>query len=229
MWVMKITSAADLGTWYDRSVGNDPMTTTTTTSDKRSWTDLLRGGYVRNAFGVLVLAAILGGLLALDRIGGGELGPLDDRSPSVGELAPQFELRNVDGQVVRLSDFRGKVVWINFWATWCGPCRRELPDIARLAAEFSDDDLVVLAVNQEQSAAVARDFWEELGLDLPILLDSSREVSAQYRLRGLPDNFFIDREGVLQSFQLGFLVEEQMREGLAAAGLSQNDHVAVER
>ncbi len=196
------------------------MTNDMATSDKRTWTDRLPGGYVRGALGFLVLAAILGGLFALDRTGGSELGPLDDRSPSIGELAPQFELRNVDGQVVRLSDFRGKVVWINFWATWCGPCRRELPDIARLAAEFSGDDLVVLAVNQEQSATVARDFWEELGIDLPILLDSSREVSDQYRLRGLPDNFFIDREGVLQSFRLGFLVEEQMRESLAAAGLS---------
>ncbi len=205
------------------------MTSDTAISDKRKWTDRLLGGYVRNALGVLVLAAILGGLFALDRTGGSDLGPLDDRSPSVGELAPQFELRNVDGTVVQLSDFRGKVVWINFWATWCGPCRRELPDIARLAAEFGDDDLVVLAVNQEQSATVARDFWEELGLDLPILLDSSREVSDQYRLRGLPDNFFIDKEGVLQDFQLGFLVEEQMRESLAAAGLSQNDHVTVER
>ncbi len=196
------------------------MTNDMATANKRTWTDRLPGGYVRGALGILALAAILGGLFALDRTGGSDLGPLDNRSPSVGELAPQFELRNVDGQVVRLSDFRGKVVWINFWATWCGPCRRELPDIARLAAEFGDDDLVVLAVNQEQSATVARDFWEELGLDLPILLDSSGEVSEQYSLRGLPDNFFIDREGVLQSFQLGFLVEEQMRESLAAAGLS---------
>ncbi len=205
------------------------MTTNTATPDKRSWTDLLRRGYVRNALGFLVLAAIVGGLFALDRAGGGELGPLDDRSPRIGELAPQFELRNDDGTVVRLSDFRGKVVWINFWATWCGPCRRELPDIARLAAEFGDGDLVVLAVNQEQSARVARDFWEELGLDLPLLLDSSGEVSDQYGLRGLPNNFFIDREGVLQGFQLGFLVEEQMRDRLAAAGLAQNDDATVER
>ncbi len=196
------------------------MTSDTATSERRRWTDRLPGGSVRNALGVLVLATILGGLFALDRAGGSELGPLDDRTPSVGELAPQFELRDADGTVVRLSDFRGQVVWVNFWATWCGPCRRELPEIARLAAEFGDEDLVVLAVNQEQSATVARDFWEELGIDLPILLDSGREVSDQYRLRGLPDNFFIDREGVLQSFRLGFLVEEQMRESLAAAGLS---------
>ena len=196
------------------------MTSETDTVSKRTWSDRLPRGYVRGALGFLALAAILGGLFAFDRTGGSDLGPLDDRTPRIGELAPQFELRNVDGQAVRLSDFRGKVVWINFWATWCGPCRRELPDIARLAAEFGDDDLVVLAVNQEQSATVARDFWEELGLDLPILLDSNGEVSNQYRLRGLPNNFFIDREGVLQSFQLGFLVEEQMRESLAAAGLS---------
>ena len=205
------------------------MTRDTATSHTRTWADRLRRGHVRNALGALVLAAILGGLFALDRAGGSELGPLDDRTPSIGELAPQFELRDANGTVVKLSDFRGKVVWINFWATWCGPCRRELPDIARLAAEFSDGDLVVLAVNQEQSAKVARDFWEELGLDLPILLDSGGEVSRQYRLGGLPNNFFIDREGVLQSFQLGFLVEEQMRDNLGTAGLPQNDRSTVER
>ena len=205
------------------------MTSDTATSDTRTWSDRLRRGYVRNALGFLALAAILGGLFALDRAVSSELGPLDDQTPSIGELAPQFELRDAASTVVQLGEFRGRVVWINFWATWCGPCRRELPDIARLAAEFDAGDLVVLAVNQEQSATVARDYWEELGLDLPLLLDSSGEVADQYRLRGLPNSFFIDREGVLQSFQLGFLVEEQMRDRLAAAGLAQNGHATLKR
>ncbi|MEX0786171.1 MAG: TlpA disulfide reductase family protein [Dehalococcoidia bacterium] len=168
---------------------------------------------------MLVLAAIIGALIAIDRRGGSELGPLDSRAPEVGELAPQFALRDTDGNVRELSDYRGKVVWINFWATWCGPCRRELPDIQRIADAVGEDDLVVLALNQEEPADVALGFWQELGLDLPILLDSDHEVSDQYRLFGLPNNFFIDRAGVLTGFRLGFLTEEQMLEQLATAGL----------
>ncbi len=185
----------------------------------RGW---LAAGPVRTVLGLAVLAAIVGALLLLDRASGGDaaLGPLDGRSPRVGELAPDFELADADGNVVRLSDYRGQAVWLNFWATWCGPCRRELPDIELLANEFGEEGLVVLAINQEESASKAEDFWEELNLTLPILLDSAGEVSAQYRLVGLPNNFFIDSDGVMQSFQLGFLVEEQMRESLAAAGVS---------
>ncbi len=112
-------------------------------------------------------------------------------------------------------------MWINFWATWCGPCRRELPDIQRLSSEFSDQGLVVLAVNQAESSGTALSFWDELELELPILLDSSADVSERYQLgfSGLPKNFFIDRGGTLRAFQLGFLTEEQMRERLAEVGL----------
>jgi len=158
----------------------------------------------------------------LDRSGdsASALGALDSRPPEVGKPAPQFALRNPDGQVVQLSDFDGEVVWINFWATWCGPCRRELPDIQQLAGEFEDDGLVVLTLNQGESANKATDFWEELGLDLPILLDSDGEVADQYRLIGLPNNYFIDKDGILRAFQHGFLTEGQMREKLAAAGIN---------
>ena len=191
----------------------------------RAWVwaqrNLLSRSLVRTALGLMVLAAIVGGLFAIDRTmgGSGELGALDGRRPEVGEPAPEFALREPGGAVRQLSDYDGKPVWINFWATWCGPCRRELPDIERLAAEFEDEGLVVLTVNQEQSASDAEAFWEELGLELPILLDSDGAVSEQYRLVGLPNNFFIDEDGVLRAFNLGFLTEGQMRESLAEVGL----------
>ncbi len=177
----------------------------------------------RLVIGLAVLGAILGGLILLDRdsAGDSEFGPLDSLSPQVGEPAPQFALRGPDGEVVQLSEFTGQPVWINFWATWCGPCRRELPDIQLLANEFTDEGLVVLAVNQGESAGRAADFWEELELDLPVLLDSAQNVSEQYRLIGLPNNFFIDRDGILRGFQHGFLTDGQMREKLAEIGLSQ--------
>ena len=177
---------------------------------------------MRLVIGLAVLGGVIGGLLLLDRNGGDSsaLGALDNQPPEIGKPAPQFALRSPDGQVVQLSDFEGQVVWINFWATWCGPCRRELPDIQELAAEFKDDGLVVLALNQGESGNKATDFWEELELDLPILLDSDEDVSNQYRLIGLPNNYFIDEDGILQAFQHGFLTEGQMREKLAAAGIS---------
>ncbi len=176
---------------------------------------------VRLVIGLAILGAIVGGLVLIDRGGGGDagLGPLDSLSPRVGEPAPQFVLRNPDGEAIQLSDFAGQPVWINLWATWCGPCRRELPDIQLLADEFAGERLVVLAVNQGESAGRATDFWEELGLDLPLLLDSTQDVSDQYRLIGLPNNFFIDRDGILRGFQHGFLTEGQMREKLADVGL----------
>lgn len=206
------------------AVAPPPRATTTMTqriatlrARLRRWLDNL---WIRNGLGLLVFGAILGGLVALDRMGGdADLGPLDSRSPEVGQLAPEFALRDPDGNVRELGDYRGDIVWINFWATWCGPCRRELPDIQNLATEFEDEGLVVLAVNQAQLAETAESFWEELGLDLPILLDSGAEVSEQYRLIGLPHNVFIDRDGVLRSNHIGFLTEGQMREALAEAGL----------
>ena len=175
----------------------------------------------RLLIGMAVLGGILGVLVLLDRNDGdaSALGALDSRSPEVGEPAPQFALRDADGQVVHLSDLQGQVVWINFWASWCGPCRRELPDIQRLAAEFEGRGLVVLTLNQGESGKKATDFWEELGLELPILLDSDEDVSNQYRLIGLPNNYFIDEDGILRAFQHGFLTEGQMRERLAAAGI----------
>lgn len=175
----------------------------------------------RTAVGLLVLAAIVGALVTIDLLSGSDssLGALDNRSPEVGSPAPDFALRDAEGAVREMGDYRGKAVWLNFWATWCGPCRRELPTIQRLADEFRDDGLVVLAVNFRESAKQARSFWEELGLRLPILLDSNGDVVQQYRLRGFPDNFFIDRDGVLRAFDLGELDEEEMRERLAELGL----------
>ena len=184
------------------------------------WRRLLPHPWLRTAGGLLVLGAIVGGLFAFNRLGGDDaVGPLDDRRPEVGEPAPQFALRDPDGNVHRLDDFRGQVVWVNFWATWCGPCRRELPAMQRLANEFQDQGLVILAVNFRESSGTALDFWEELDLALPMLLDSDGAVAEQYRLFGFPDHFFIDRDGVVQSLEMGDLTEDEMRERLAELGL----------
>jgi peroxiredoxin len=198
------------------------------------------GGWLRTALGLAVLAAIVGGLVAFDRLSGGDearvvevdegvleeivtpeagLGPQDSRSPEIGEQAPEFILRDAEGNLQQLADYRGRAVWLNFWATWCDPCKRELPDIQKLADEFEDDGLVVLTVNYQQSAEAAQGFMDERDLDLPILLDRTGDVYDQYRLRGLPDSFFIGEDGVLRAMQIGFLEEDEMRDKLAEVGI----------
>lgn len=120
---------------------------------------------------------------------------------------------------MKLSDLRGSVVWVNFWASWCRPCRQELPDIQSLYDENRADGLVVLAVNYEDSADIAREYAADLGLTMPVLLDSGGKVFDQYKLQGLPDSFFVDRDGNVATLQFGLLNEAKMRQRLEAAGL----------
>lgn len=147
-----------------------------------------------------------------------DLGPIGGRPPLIGQPAPDFALRNLDGTVVKLSNLHGKVVWINFWATWCRPCKKELPDIQALSDEYPDD-LAVLAINWDESSGDARAYFKDNGLRMRVLLDRNGGVFNQYRLQGLPDSFFIDRAGNLAALQFGFLTKSKMRERLAQAGL----------
>jgi peroxiredoxin len=146
-------------------------------------------------------------------------GPLDTQRPIKGQPAPDFVLRSADGKLVKLSDLRGKVVWVNFWASWCVPCKKELPDIQKLYDEKRADGLEVLAVNWQDDPETAKAFFSSRDLHLPLLLDPTGGVYEQYRLQGLPDSFFIDRDGNIAALQFGFLTEAKMRERLATAGL----------
>ena len=147
------------------------------------------------------------------------LGALDDARPLVGQPAPDFALRRADGIVIKLSDLRGKVVWVNFWASWCVPCKKELPDIQKLYDEKRADGLEVLTVNWKDDRDTAQQFFDSRSLTLPLLFDSAGKVYDQYRLQGLPDSFFIDRDGKIAALQFGFLTEEKMRQRLKTAGL----------
>jgi peroxiredoxin len=118
--------------------------------------------------------------------------------------APDFALRTLDGGTVRLPEFRGRVVFLNFWATWCVPCREEMPAIQALAGELEKQGLVVLAVNYEESPETVRAFIRETGLTLRVLLDPDGAVARRYRVAGLPASFFVDRRGALVGSVLGF-------------------------
>jgi peroxiredoxin len=136
--------------------------------------------------------------------------------PRVGEPAPDFEAVFLDGKRFRLSDYRGKVVWLNFWATWCPPCRAEMPDIEAVWQSEKDKDLMLIAMNYAEDAVTVRRFVENLGLTFPIGLDPTGWIATEYRLAGVPSHFFIDREGILREIKIGALNEKLMRQKLEA-------------
>jgi len=118
-------------------------------------------------------------------------------------LAADFTIPGLDGKMVSLKDLRGKVVFLNFWATWCVPCRKEMPSIERLHQEFKDQGLVVYGIDFMESPAAAKAFVRSLELTFPILLDANGEVAKQYRVFGLPATFLIGPEGELKGKAIG--------------------------
>jgi len=121
-----------------------------------------------------------------------------------GEPAPNFQLRDMNGRTVSLSELRGKVVLLNFWATWCGPCRVEMPAMERLYRGFDRKDFEILAVSTDaQGVAVTRPFQEENKLTFPILHDSDFRVGLSYGARTLPMTFMVDRQGIVRQHIFG--------------------------
>ena len=151
------------------------------------------------------------------------IGLVDNRSVQVDELAPDFRLQDLDGRVVMLSDFRGKTVVLNFWATWCPPCREEMPEFQELWDERGtggSDDLVVLAVNflRDDSVGAATNFIEANEFTFPVVFDTTRgDVAARYGVRGLPATFFIDRNGIVRTTALGPVFGNLLETGVADA------------
>ncbi len=125
--------------------------------------------------------------------------------PQKGFLAPNFTLNTLDGKAITLSDLRGHVVLVNLWASWCGPCRAEMPAMQRVYEIYRDQGFQVLAINvtYQDSQAAARAFVDEFDLTYPVLLDPDGQVSSLYLLRSLPTSFFIDAEGVIQEIVIG--------------------------
>jgi peroxiredoxin len=126
-------------------------------------------------------------------------------APRQGFLAPDFELENESGQKVRLSDFRGQPVLINFWASWCPPCQAEMPAMQQVHDAYAKQGYVILAVNttfqDQKTAALA--FVQEHGLTFPILFDLDGKTSNLYAVRSMPTSFFIDTQGIIRDVVIG--------------------------
>ena len=116
----------------------------------------------------------------------------------MGSPAPDFQLIDLQGNRQALPDYHGKVVLLNFWATWCGPCRVEMPSMERVYQDLKDEDFAILAISSDpQGSIVTRPFVASQGLTFPILHDSDYRVSGSYGVRTLPMSFLIDRNGTL--------------------------------
>lgn len=132
----------------------------------------------------------------------------------VGQPAPDFQLTGLDGQPHHLQDYLGKPILLNFWATWCGPCRREMPLLQKTAAEFQPNALLLIGVDQGENAATVSAYVKELGITFPILLDEQLEATEKYRVIGLPTSFFIDTHGIIRSKNVGVLSDETLQDHL---------------
>ena len=141
--------------------------------------------------------------------------------PKIGSPAPNFALKDLDGNMIYLEETLGKVVLLNFWATWCGPCRVEMPFFERTYAEFKDEDFVVLAVDFDEPIEAVRAFQEELNLNFPILLDPGGEVQRTYRVLGYPTSVLIDREGLIHAIHVGIMSDAQLDDYLGELGLGE--------
>lgn len=135
---------------------------------------------------------------------------------NVNDTAPDFELTTLAGETVKLSDFRGQRVMLNFWATWCPPCRAEMPDIQKFHQD--NGDIAILAINltkTEPGLQQVQDFADEFELTFPILLDKQINVAANYEIRPIPTSFMIDSNGVIQFNAFGPLTYDMMVEKFA--------------
>jgi thiol-disulfide isomerase/thioredoxin len=137
--------------------------------------------------------------------------------PSVGQEAPPLVLPALDGTAVSLDDLQGKAVMLNFWASWCGPCRIEMPELQRLSADLPDGT-ALLTVNTESSPDIAQRFLTEAGYDLPTVQDASGRAAIDYQVLSLPTTLFISPEGRVTARVSGPLTYSAMLSYLKAAG-----------
>jgi len=191
---------------------------------------------------LVVVAAIVGAIWYIESrglpfiedgssAGSGDYGPVAlppernptgrDSSPEKERAAPDFLLETLDGGTLRLSDLQGKAVLVNFWATWCQPCRSELPHLVAAYDRYRQEGLEIVAVNLQEDEDTIAGFVEEFGMQFPVVIDRSGDVSDEYRVIGIPTSYFIDRSGVVRSIYTGPFVGRESRQAIEESDLAQ--------
>jgi peroxiredoxin len=135
---------------------------------------------------------------------------MGSRVPAVGTPAEDFRLADLDGKVQSLSQYRGKVVLVNFWATWCKSCTTEMPAMQTIYDRLREKGFVVLAINELEDESKVREHIKQHGHTFPVLLDRDNKVANQFGVFGLPVSVFIDEKGVVQEYIKGGLLTEQV-------------------
>jgi len=130
--------------------------------------------------------------------------------PVQGKPAPNFAFRYPDGKTIALADFKGHPVIVNFWATWCPPCRREMPGLVKAYETYKDDGLMIIEVDVGEPPETVAPFVEEHKMTMPVALDMRQEITRLYRTDSFPTSFFIDKDGVIQVRWVGYLPEDQL-------------------
>ena len=141
---------------------------------------------------------------------GGLVWGMGSRVPTVGTTAEDFRLVDLEGKQQSLSQYRGKVVLVNFWATWCKPCTTEMPAMQSIYDRLHDKGFVVLAINELEDDAKVREHIKQHGHTFPVLMDRDNKVANQFGVFGLPVSVFIDERGVVQEYIKGGLLTEQV-------------------
>ena len=155
---------------------------------------------------VFVVIALLVALVGLPAFDGWSMG---SRVPAVGTLVEDFHLTDLEGKSQSLSQYRGKIVLVNFWATWCKPCTTEMPAMQAMYDKLRDKGFVVLAINELEDDAKVREHIKQYGHTFPVLMDRDNKVANQFGVFGLPVSVFIDQEGRAQEYIKGGLLTEQ--------------------
>jgi len=160
-------------------------------------------GYARLFYGFLLILGL--GWIWFSAVPAGATTRGKIPAPQTGFLAPNFTAKTIDGETVSLSDLRGKVILVNIWASWCPPCRVEMPAIEHVYRTYKDRGFLVLAVDStvQDTAANAQAFVNENQLSFPILMDESGEITRLYRVQSLPSSFFIGPDGIIHEVVIG--------------------------
>jgi thiol-disulfide isomerase/thioredoxin len=141
-------------------------------------------------------------------------------SVNVNSHAPVFSLPEIAGATIQLDDYLGKVVILNFWATWCAPCKEEMPVLDLFGLEHTDS-LVILGIAVGESSETVRSFIEELNVNYPIMIDQTGVVGSVYHVAGYPTTYFIDGKGIIRGKYIGLLTPRILEQNLVSLGITK--------